>query len=280
MDEFDNIQSIVHTPTGEILNEEKFVLSTYPVLRDGNPYGLSELEAIELDIKTLEELEKIFTIGSSSVMNRVALHYQITDEKDYAEVLAEQNTIQDGITRGGGVLHLPATRNAESDEMIIKNKIEILDDRASEEALPAVSERIIELQKRINRNFGIQDNLGQSTVGIGSLAKSRVELSMFMLKVERGAQWIRGIINEQIVKRIVEYNYDDTDLPEGYTIPKWDFQELETEELEIKAKTVMDLVGATIITKAEAREILELPIIDENELEAVPETEERIISNE
>jgi hypothetical protein len=279
MDEFDNVQSIYHLDTGDVLNPEKFILSTYPVLRDGNPYGLSELEAIELDIQTLEELEKIFTLGSSEVLNKVALHYQDITGKSEDEFLTERTAIQTGLTEGGGVIHLPATRNQDTDQLIKTNEIMILEDRASEEALPAVSQRIIELQKRINRNFGIQDNLGQSTVGIGSLAKSKVELSMFMLKVERGAQWIRDIINTQIINRIVEYNYDETELPPEYTPPKWDFQELETEELKIKSDTVMQLLQSGVITKMEAREILELPMIDENELESVPETEEEVTSN-
>jgi hypothetical protein len=262
-DETDELQSLYHSTTSTNLNPDKFIIATYPWLRDANFYGVSELEAIEHDINTLEELEKTFTIGSSSVLNRTVVHYQSVAGKDQDKIDAEQSAIETAIGAGGGVLHLPADEDG-NDNLVKKNNFEVLEDRASEDGLESVRVQIGELIKRILRNFGIGDNLGQSTGETGSFAKSKTEFNVFIAKVQRAQNWLTDIINRQVLKRIIDFNFSS--LPDKYKVPIWQYQEVEEDFLEVRSKTMVELLQAGVINVKEAREELDFPDIDPADL--------------
>ncbi len=270
VDEFDNIQSLHHLPTGHTLNPNKFVIGIYPWYRDGNPYGVSELEPILHDIRALEEIEEAYTIGAVRTLNRPVLHYfdQLGMDEDRQR---EVTKAVDTLINGHGTGHFPAILNEETNTVTESNIIKPLDNLASGDALRHVQEAKLELIKRVNRNFGIMDNLGQSTVPVGSLAKSKVELNMFNAKVANTQQWISAVVNRQIIQRIVDYNFSQ--LPDGYRAPIWSYEEIEDDIFETRVDSVIKAVQAGIMTREEGREKLNLPAIDVEEDIPLPATD-------
>jgi phage gp29-like protein len=97
-------------------------------------------------------------------------------------------------------------------------------------------------QKRITRNLGLPDDLGFTSTSVGSHAKAREEMDMFLAYVSRNQQYIKDIVNRQIVPAMILYNFSK--LPDNYRLPSLVFESIEEKNLKLTAETFKIMVDA------------------------------------
>jgi hypothetical protein len=260
--EVDDLEKTEHTPTSTMIDKEqlpKFVTGAYPFLRDGNHYGTSIVKSIAFDVELLEILEEAQTRGIKMLTIRPIIHWEKNKDRTQEEINIIRNAIFN--VESASVVSLPMDLipGAEDGGFVKADEIEVLDDRASPEGVALINEVIDMLQKRITRNLGLPDDLGFTSSGVGSFAKAKEEMDMFLAFVNRNQQYIKDIVNSQIIPAMVQYNFSS--FPDKYRLPNLVFESIEENHMEKMASTVQSLIQSGVIKPDEPwiRELLDVP---------------------
>jgi hypothetical protein len=244
----------------------KYIMAPYPYLRNGNVYGTSDLACIAHDVKILQALEQYQVLGVRNTLVRNILHYFSEGDSD--------ESINAKITKlvsleSGGVLSLPkGTLPGDGKETEFKHDdIEVMDDRASSEALKALPVLLERLEKRITRALGVPDDLGLTTTGVGSLARAEVEMNVPLARIAQDQHWLEWVIGSQLIPAMVRYNFPA--LPDDYRLPAISFQDTSAGWQSDDADRIMQLYREGFITLQDAQKKLGLAVFTPDEAEAV-----------
>lgn len=263
-DGFNEIERLFHLQTGVWVEDDhlkKFVIGTYPFDILANKYGRSELQPIFNDVKLIEILEQYRAKAIQALCVKPIIYYY-NPQKDDSLISAGQNAVAQ--LESFSVIPFPLRINPSDPnaELIKDDLVEVMEDRASADGLAAVENAINQIQKRILNALGIPDDLGFTSTPAGSYAKSQTELDIFNSKLMTDQDYIEGIINEQLVPSLVEYNYRA--LPDNYKCPKFQFNTVEDDTKETLVDSLIKLIKAGIIQPTEKwiRDLLEIPTDD------------------
>ncbi len=220
VNEFDEIESLNYFEVTQerYLDPRKFIVSPFPVLKEGNYYGVSELQSIRHDVKVMELLERKRAEGVSSLMVKPIIHKYINTGRSKDDTAAAHDSIDK--FDESSVIHLPADRN-ESGDFVPGDMLEVLPNRSEPDVVEDMAGIIVQHEKKINRALGIPDDMGISTTTSGSFAKARVENNIFNLKLLECQQWLENTINSQIFPDMVKFNFKY--LPDEYRLPQWKY---------------------------------------------------------
>lgn len=248
VNQVDDIEKIQHTPSGTYIEGErldKFVIGTYPYLRDGNHYGTSILKSVAFDVQLLEIMEEAQTRGVKMLSIRPVIHW----EKDKDRTVEEINNIRNAIfnMESASVISLPMDLVPGNEEAGVQksDQIQVLEDRASPDGVKLIIDIIDMLQKRITRNLGLPDDLGFTSTGVGSFAKSKTEMDMFLAFVTRNQQYIRDVVNRQIIPAMVKYNFSS--FPDKYRLPQFMFESIEEDHMGAVSTSIDTLIKSGVI---------------------------------
>ncbi len=268
VNEFDEIESLNYfeATQQQFLDPRKFVVSPFPVLKEGNYYGVSELQSIRHDVKVLELLERNRVEGVSSLMVKPIIHKYINtgrgsgDTEDALDAVSKFNE--------ASVIQLPADRN-EAGAFEPADILEVLPNRSEPDVIEGMAEIIIQHEKKINRALGIPDDMGLSTTTNGSLAKAQVESNVFNLKLLECQQWLENTINNQIFPDMVKYNFKY--LPDEYRLPQWKYAHPDDDINVQKMEYIKGLIESGIIAADEPfiREQLNLPSLASEDIDGI-----------
>jgi hypothetical protein len=271
VDRNDELKLVVHQDDmQQFLKPARFVIGTWPLLQNGNYYGISDLQSIEHDVKLIERLEAALGQGGTfnaykPLISHISINIGEDEYKKIQEDILNLNT--------SAIATFPQGQDDEGKTQKAV-EFEVIDDRASQYALESLWNFISELIKRVNRALGIPDDLGQVTAERGSFARSKTQFNMYIATVEKCQAWLENVAN-RVVQTIIYYNYNN--LPKDYLWPTWSFDSIEEEFDEMKARYFETLIKSGIINSDEPfiREAFEFPPADNEELEM--ETEEDIV---
>ena len=275
VNEVDDIYKLEHTPDGTSREKEqlnKFLIGTYPYLVDGNHYGTSILKSIAFDVDLLEILEEAQTMGVKALAIRPIIHWfnkKNRTKEDVADIQSKLFNMGSSSVVSLGMNLLPGL---EDKGMVKSDEIQVLEDRASSQGVALIIDVIDMLQKRITRNLGLPDDLGFTSTGVGSHAKAREEMDMFLTHVARNQQYIEDVVNRQIIPAMVQYNLST--IPETYRLPNLVFESIEEKNDKLNAETFSLMIDRGVLEKDEPfiRENMnypqkELEVIEGEELE-------------
>jgi hypothetical protein len=251
-DEADNLTKIVHTSTGfdiEGAQLNKFMITCYPYFNNANYYGESKLEAIRPDIELLQFFENSRASVVQKLASKPVKHYYDGERTD--EDLA---AVQEGVFNmdSDSVLSLEMFRDPEHPgQYIYKDVLEVLDDRASPNALEHLQDIIEQKKKEITRHIGVPDDMGITTSPAGSsnYAISRNAANMLFLNISSLQDFTQDFVNDQIIPAMICYNYPK--LPKDYELPEFKFQILEEDYFLKVVQGLTMLKEAGIITGKE-----------------------------
>jgi len=151
------------------------------------------------------------------------------------------------------VLHLPASRNPQTQEMQSKHKFSLVDGRASSSLLSQMDKAIEEDGKEITRTLGIPDTLGVTDTRAGSFALGKVQFDSFTARPENAQAWVSAHIQRQVIRDIVKYNYPSWLADPNYFIPQYKFELLDEDFQNKVSQRVREEFKAGLIDIDEAR---------------------------
>ena len=235
----------------------KFVTAPWPYLSNGNHYGVSELQSILHDVKALEIIEEAEIRGIQALTVRPIIHWYLANATNQDELALVREALQKSDMLA--TVSLPsdgAFRENALGELQKNHLFEVLEDRASHDGVELIRDVIDMLQKRILRNMGIPDDLGFSTSTVGSYAKAKEEMNMFLARLKRYQEWVENLVNKQILPDMITPNFE---LPEGYRLPQFRFNQVEEDKLQTMSDTLMKLYDSGHVDRKYLQETLSLP---------------------
>jgi hypothetical protein len=268
VNQVDDIERLQHTPSGTYIERvklEKFIIGTYPYLRDGNHYGTSILKSIAFDVDLLEIMEEAQTRGVKMLTIRPVVHWEKDKDRTKEEIAKIRAAIFN--IESASVISLPMDLIPGNEEAGLQksDEIQVLEDRASSDGVALINDIIDMLQKRITRNLGMPDDLGFTSAGVGSFAKAKEEMDMFLAYVIRNQQYIKDVVNRQIIPPMVKYNFSS--FPDKYRLPQFIFESIEEDHMGAVASSVDTLIKSGVIESDEQwiRPMLGIPQKQETE---------------
>jgi hypothetical protein len=265
-EENDDLLSLIYEITGEYIKGAKldnFVVATWPYLEHGNFYGTSILNEVIYDLHQIEILGKLLLQGTTTSVKRKMVVHAVDSFKSKEEKAKNSAQIQSFASDADLIQVMAGEVEGKLSE---KYKFDVLADQPSLTALEQINKAIEEATRRVKRTLGIPDNIGSTTANVASFAKdSSVEYDMFTATTSQGSQWVKGIVNRQLIPAIIKYNFPK--LPASYKPPVWKVEEVE-EQFQIDTvnylKTAID---AGIISPHEpfVRELIGAPPKEEED---------------
>ena len=272
-DEFLNIKILQYIGESGVIDFSKpldsFIIGTYPYLTQGNYYGTSEYHSIRNLVKEYEDLTAMMDQGLQFIANKPIIHHFPTDRNP--TITASINAAIDQLDNTS-ILHiemkeiLDATGKGDFKEL---DKLDVLPDRASVAGLAQLREQLEKKEKLIKRSLGVPDDMGFTDTEMGSYAKAKEQGTLLVAKVERMQLWLEDIINNQIIKQLIDLNYPDC---ENY--PIFFFEETEEEVTTEKVNNIKTLIDAGVVHPDESwirTDYLILPEKEEIEEEIIDE---------
>ena len=226
-DEAHELDRIYYRLTGLYIDRkqlDKFIIAPYPTLRHGRYYGESALKSIYFDVQLIDVLEKALAEGVRRLSVRPIIHHYIGENKSQEELTADRNALYE--MDSGSVISFPAIPDPDG-KPIPQHDVRVLEDRANPEGTVVTQAYLETLYKRVNRNLGIPDDLGFTSTGVGSLAKSKEEMSLFTQNIVRMQEWIENWVNKQVMPSFIQYNYPSLLKKSKYQIPVFRFGTIE-----------------------------------------------------
>lgn len=256
VDEVGNLDRIYYRPFGLFREREelnKFVIATYPHLIDGNYYGTSEMQSILQDVQLLEVVEENQAQGIARLAVRPTILHTAQNMSE-----SEKGAIEQAIynSTSGSLISLPASIDPETGELKKTHEITVMDDRASHEGVGLIKDVIDMLQKRVLRTLGVPDDLGYTSTDVGSLAKAKEEMNMFIARLIFKQKYIESVVNRQIIPAMTVYNWRD--LPRDYVLPRFKFGAMDEYYTAQMTEVSLRLYHEGILTADEVRENLDL----------------------
>lgn len=275
-DEFGNITDITQQQDrGEVvLPRNKFVIFTYQP-EFGNPYGISDLEAAyrawwskDNAYKWLNMLLERFGVPPIFALYNTQV-YQGNTLGDLKTIIKNLQAATAGI--------IPRGENGEKD-------LELWAPEIAGQVSAAFDPAINRFDQDIAKAILMPGLLGVSPeASTGSLARAKVVFDVFMFVVDYLRKEIaETVMNEQIVRPLVDLNFAVTEYPEFRLLPIDDDTHLEL--FKTWAELVQaDIVVSTLEDERHIRAALEFPernedepaLIDEPEPEPESESEEK-----
>jgi len=241
-DGFDNLEYILQKAATENkkLDPGKFIVYSYQKEFD-NWYGTSDLRAVYRNIFSKDVLIKFWNIWLERFPSPIILGF-------YPQ--GTPKTVRDNLLN-------MLKRVQIATAAVIPDNLEV-DIKENASTGHDVFLQAIEFHnKSISRGILVPDLIGfTETTGPGSYALGKKHFDVFLLILDRlGKEIEEPILLEQLIKRMVDYNWR----VEGYPEFKWDT--LSEENVEAKAKILTMLVAAKLIDPSEewVRSYLGLP---------------------
>jgi hypothetical protein len=267
VDGFDNLMTVRQTFMATVVNapeiDSKLMIVPWPAFRGGNWYGTSDLLSIRHDVEAVEAIESAMVQGVQYLSIRPIIHFFEGKGMDPSQL----NKIRSDLLKldAGSVLSLPMqTYKLETKvEQIKQHEIKVLEDRASPEGIAQASKLRDMFAKRILNFLGIPDDLGMSaaTVGVGSLAKAKAELSLLNSRVVESQNWLESAINRKLLPNMLRWNW--ARLPAmvaaGYKPPRLQFREIEEDKLLSMAAVMFDALRLGVVDLNTVQKRLDLP---------------------
>lgn len=240
-----NLQTLRYSGESGVIDFENpftsFIIGTYPYLTQGNYYGVSEYQSIRNLVTEYDNLTAMLDKGLQFIACKPIIHYFAVD-RDGEEINQSKSVVKQ--LDNYSVAHLPMKKlmGTTKEEYGELDKLVVLDDRASTEGLKQLKQQLDKKEKNIRHSLGVPDDLGFTDTGVGSYAKAKEQGSLLVSKVERMQFWLEDIINNQIIKQLVDLNYP------GFGIyPKFFFEETEEEVTTEKVNNIKTLIDARVI---------------------------------
>lgn len=278
-DPYDNLTGLYYTTgadTYKNVNDSiynKFVIATWPDVVFGNYYGTSEYYPIVEIVNRYNASNIMLDQAFKYLLTKPIIHYfnSQTNPEDISKVKAVVNGLSNS-----SVVHIPASRNAKTDNLEKDYLIEVLPDRADKEGLAPLRDEIKKLEDTIKLSLGVPlDIIGSS--GTGSYARAKTQYLLYSAKVEQMQAWIEETINKQIIQPFININFGKQD-----EYPMFRFEETNEEVTQVKADVIQKLVTSGVIDEREEwiREYLGVPAIDEEEQAMLDESREEDIQED
>lgn len=246
----------------------KFLICTYPYVKDGNFYGNSELMPIYNKFRSKTHIQKQRDIALEKWGSPVP--EAIYDANKMSP--AEKNALQDLMEnfQDGTFFLTPASRNPKTGELEPKIQFKLHETKSANIG-EAFDKAIDQLDKQITRTILFPDKLGFSESPGGSYNQSETQLDLLQVVIEYTHQWIESIINSQLIKQIVDLNYDNVEV-----YPKFKFNRISDK---IKQEMLTVLIDKGVVDKRESwiRGHVGIPELDEKEKEEIEKEKEEDI---
>lgn len=272
-DEFANINKLLigknYGYSTEIESEEKiyskFMICTYPYVKDGNFYGNSELMPIYDKWRSKKHIQKQRDITLEKWGSPIP--EAIYDASKMSS--SEKNSLQDLLDnwQEGTYFLTPGFRNPKTGEMEPKIQFKLHEVKSGNIGR-AFDDAIDQLDKQITRTILFPDKLGFSESPGGSYNQAETQLDLLQVVIEYTHQWIETIINNQLIKQIVDMNYN------GITeYPVFKFDRISDK---IKSEMLESLINLGVVDKREKwiRHHVGIPILSEKEQEEIEKQKE------
>jgi phage gp29-like protein len=240
LDEYLNIKNLINYVQGEErkLDPEKFIVFSYNKKHE-RPWGQSDLRAAYRDWWTKDYCYRQRNISAQRLAQPVVIGVYDDTVSD-----SEQEKLETMVRNIQNQTQMILPRNA---EIVIKEAR----DSGSEEFQRIIDNCNLEITKAI---LGATLIIEESK-RYGSYATAKVHLEMLMQYLNRLGLQVEAVINDQLIRRLVDYNFN----VERY--PRWRFRPYQPSNLEQVCKMILQLVDKGIVSKDEEwiRERLDIP---------------------
>jgi len=239
----DSLSSLFYRNSGQIIHQpllnEKFIISTYPVLTHGKYYGTSIIQSIYFDIQMIEILERAQAEGVRANTSRPVVHHYLSTNMDDDALKKTQQDIFD--LDSNSLISLPGMLD-EKGQIHPNHMLSVLEDRYSAQGLGLIKNILDMLYKRVNRHLGLPDDLGFSSVTVGSLAKADVEFNLYTQTIVNTQGFVERVVNRRIVPAMIRYNYPSLIRNRQYKLPQFKFDTVEEDALTEHLDQVIKMV--------------------------------------
>lgn len=245
---------------------QKFLICVYPYVKDGNYYGESDLMRIYEKYRSKLHLQR----QRNSTLEKFGT--PIPEAKyDAAKMKAsEKQSLEDLLTnfQDGKFFMTPSTRNPKTGELLPKIEFSVHNMQTSDIG-DSFNKAIDQIDKQITRALLFPDKLGFSESPGGSYNQSETQLDLLQLTIEHTHQWLETIINNQLIKPIVDMNYSGVK-----EYPCFKFDKVSEK---IKADMLEKLINLKVVDPKESwiRQHVGIPVLTEEEQEAIKEENEK-----
>jgi SPP1 gp7 family putative phage head morphogenesis protein len=188
----------------------KFLVGVYPYPIDGNFYGQSQLMQIYSKWRSKIHIQKQRDITLEKWGSPVPEALYDAAKMTESEVSSLQDLL-DNFQEGTYLIN-PGFRNPKTLEL--DGKIKFIIHESKHGNLGDNFENAInQIDKQITRAILFPDKLGFSESPGGSYNQAETQLEVLLVVIEYLHGWIESIINDQLIKQIVDLNYNVTDYP-------------------------------------------------------------------
>jgi SPP1 gp7 family putative phage head morphogenesis protein len=244
---------------------DKFMVCTYPYVVDGNFYGKSELMEIYNKWRSKNHIQKQRDITlekwGSPVPEAIYDAEKITEDE-----LEDLEDLLDNFQEGT-YFKTPAFRNMKTGELEPKIKF-VIHETKSGDVGSSFDNAIDQLDKQITRSILFPDKLGFSESPGGSYNQAEKQLDLLQVVIEYTHQWIETIVNNQLIKQIVDMNFSGVS-----EYPKFKFNRISDK---IKHEMLETLINLGVVDKREKwiRQHVGIPLITDEEQKEIDEAKE------
>ena len=255
VDEWDNLVSLFHLPTGEHLDPRHFFFAPWPYLHGRNYLGIPEVEAIrhEIEVNNIQREARDRYIHKRTLAPLVAVHSSSLTPKERTAREAEVDKME-----SMSVLHISGKIDPITKKVVPSTQFEQLADQASQSLLQQLQHSIGETGKDISRTIGIPDLLGVTDTAAGSWALGRTQFDVFTARPAYAQQWLSHHINVQLIRDIVRFNFPEFLKDRSYKLPRFGFHVRDQEHESRKAERMMAEVDRQLRTPEEYRAAMEM----------------------
>ena len=255
VDDKGDLVAVFHRPSGQFLHPRRFIYGVWPFVHGGNYLGISEIEGIYEEV-FLNQIHKkaLTTITHKSSILPLTLEYNRNgNKKEREKVIHAVKNIENNTA-----IAFPATKSQDG-ELQSDYKLGVTKDLASANLINQM--KLLEEQsaKDITRTLGPTDQLGMTNVSSGSYAKAKTEFNSFMARPESAQNWCENLVNDQLIRDIIEFNFPELLELENYNTPVYAFDILDEEVGKLVSDRVIAEKRAGIISRERSQEVLEHP---------------------
>jgi SPP1 gp7 family putative phage head morphogenesis protein len=243
----------------------KFVVAVYPYPVDMNFYGRSELMDVYNKWRSKIHIQKQRDITLEKWGSPIPEALYDAQKMTAAEKEALKDLLDN--FQEGTYLMNPGFRNQKTGEL--DGKIKFTIHQPNNGNLTDTFEKALDqLDKQITRSILFPDKLGFSESPGGSYNQAETQLEVLLVVIEYIHGWIEEIINKQLIKQIVDFNYADV---EDYPIMKFD-----RISERVKVDILNTLIDKGIVDKREKwiRKNVGVPTITQKEQEEIDKQKE------
>lgn len=261
VDEWGNLIGLWHYPSASPLRDraqyghdvlngyhpDRFFYAPWPGLENENYLGVSEIEAIQTEIQSVNVNRKSL---QRYIKKRALPPVQHIREDRSAKVLDPLIAQLESMD----VLNVPGRVN-DKGELIPSSVIKGLDAPVQDRLVDSLVKMIEEDTKTIGRSMGKPDLLGTTNTSAGSYALGRVQFDSFLAVGDNATSWIDYNVT-RLIRQIVRFNFPDWLKDPTYCPPVYAHDALDEEVQARISKRLQDEVKARILLPEEAREKL------------------------